>query len=35
MRLPPFHVHPSVWLILGAIAVAYVVAMRRHVPTTP
>jgi len=33
--MPPFHVHPSVWLILGAIVVAYVVAVRRHVPATP
>ena len=35
MRLPPFHVHPSVWLILGAMAAAYAVATRRHVPATP
>jgi putative membrane protein len=35
MPLPPFHVHPSVWLILGAISVAYAVATRRHVPTAP
>ena len=35
MRLPPFHVHPSVWLILGAVAVTYAVATLRHVPATP
>lgn len=33
--MPPFHAHPSAWLILGTLTVAYVVAFRRHVPATP
>jgi putative membrane protein len=28
--MPPFHVHPDVWLLLGSIWVAYTVALRRH-----
>jgi putative membrane protein len=35
MRLPPWHLHASVWLVLGAIVVAYIVAVRRHVPASP
>ena len=28
--MPAWHTHPSVWLVLGASAVAYLVAVRRH-----
>ncbi len=30
MRLPPWHAHPSVWLLFGGIAAAYLVAVHRH-----
>lgn len=30
--MPAWHVHPSVWLVLGAIWVAYLVAARRRTP---
>ena len=30
MRLPAWHLHPDVWIVLGSVAVAYVVACRRH-----
>ena len=33
--MPPFHAHPDVWLLLGSIWTAYLVAVRRHVPATP
>ena len=35
MRLPVWHLHASVWLILGGIVVAYALAVRRHVPSSP
>jgi len=28
--MPAWHPHPSVWLVLGGIWVAYLVAVRRH-----
>ena len=34
MRLPAFHVHPSVVLILGGLVVAYLAALRRHERST-
>lgn len=30
MRLPAWHLHPDVWLVLGSVVVAYLVACRRH-----
>jgi putative membrane protein len=33
--MPPFHVHPSVWLVLGGLWVAYLVRIRRHVASSP
>ena len=30
MRLPPWHVHPSVWLLLGSAVLGYLLAVRRH-----
>src|ERR1700758_1444774 len=30
MRLPPWHAHPTVWLVLGSVAVGYVLWCRRH-----
>ncbi len=30
MNLPAWHPHPDVWLLLGSVAAAYVVACRRH-----
>jgi putative membrane protein len=33
--LPAWHPHPDVWLLLGGIWAAYLVAVRRHVPATP
>jgi putative membrane protein len=33
--MPPFHVHPSVWLVLGGLWAAYLVRVRRHVPSSP
>ena len=31
--MPAVHVHPDVWLLLGGIWAAYLVAVRRHVPS--
>ena len=28
--MPAWHIHPSVWLVLGGVWVAYLVAVRRH-----
>jgi len=33
--MPPFHVHPSVWAVLGGIWVAYVLHVRHRVPASP
>ncbi len=33
--MPAWHVHPDVWLLLGGIWFAYLVAVRRHVPASP
>ena len=33
--MPAWHPHPSVWLVLGTLWVAYLVAVRRHVPVAP
>ena len=33
--MPTWHVHPSVWLVLGGLWVAYLVAVRRHEPVSP
>jgi putative membrane protein len=33
--MPPWHVHPDVWLFLGGILAAYLVAVRRRVPSSP
>jgi len=30
MPLPTWHVHPSVWLVLGSIVAAYLITVRRH-----
>ncbi len=30
MRLPPWHVHPEVWLLFGSIIAAYLIAASRH-----
>ncbi len=30
MSLPPFHVHPDAWLLLGSVAAGYLFAIRRH-----
>jgi putative membrane protein len=30
MRLPPWHLHPDVWLVLGSVLGLYLVAVRRH-----
>jgi putative membrane protein len=32
--MPAWHVHPDVWFFLGGIWFAYVVAVRRHTPTS-
>ena len=32
--MPAWHVHPSVWLLLGGLWAAYLVATRRHEPST-
>jgi putative membrane protein len=33
--MPAWHPHPDVWLLLVGLWVAYLVAVRRHVPTAP
>lgn len=33
--MPDWHPHPDVWLFLGGIWAAYLVAVRRHVPSGP
>ena len=33
--MPTWHVHPSVWLVLGGLWVAYLAAVRRHEPVSP
>jgi putative membrane protein len=30
MVLPPWHAHPDVWLLLGSVVAAYLIAVRRH-----
>jgi putative membrane protein len=35
LAVPAFHPHPDVWLLLGAIWVAYLAATRAHEPATP
>ncbi len=30
MNLPAWHAHPDVWLVLGSVVAAYLVAVRRH-----
>jgi len=30
MRLPAWHAHPDVWLVLGSVVAAYLIACRRH-----
>ncbi len=30
MNLPPWHLHLDVWLVLGSVVVAYLLAVRRH-----
>ena len=34
MQLPPWHLHPDVWLLFGSIVAAYLIAARRHVDAT-
>ena len=34
MVLPPWHLHPDVWLLFGSIIAAYVIACRRHLAST-
>jgi putative membrane protein len=34
MRLPAWHTHLDVWLVLGSVAAAYVIACRRHAART-
>ena len=34
MRLPPWHLHPDVWLLFGSIIAAYLIAARRHLAAT-
>ena len=34
MRLPPWHLHPDVWLLFGSIVAAYLIAARRHLAVT-
>jgi putative membrane protein len=34
VTLPSFHVHVDVWLVLGSVAAAYLVAIRRHAAST-
>ncbi len=33
--MPPWHAHPSAWLLLGWILLAYLAAVRRRVPAGP
>lgn len=33
--MPAWHPHPDVWLLLGGLLVAYLVAARRHTPSSP
>jgi putative membrane protein len=33
--MPVWHPHPDVWLLLGGVWAAYVVAVRRHIPSSP
>ena len=35
MRLPVWHPHPDVWLILGSVWLAYIVAIRRRAAAAP
>ncbi len=35
MRLPDWHAHPDVWLILGGVWLAYIIAVRRHAAAAP
>jgi putative membrane protein len=30
VNLPPWHAHADVWLVLGSVAAAYLIAVRRH-----
>jgi putative membrane protein len=30
VSLPPWHAHPDVWLVLGSVVAAYLIAVRRH-----
>ena len=34
MRLPPWHVHPDVWVVFGSITLVYVLSIRRHLRET-
>ncbi len=34
MALPPWHLHPDVWLLFGSIVAAYLIACRRHLAAT-
>lgn len=34
MRLPPWHVHPDVWVVFGSITLVYVLSIRRHLSET-
>jgi putative membrane protein len=33
--MPTWHAHPDVWLLLGGVWVAYLLAVRRHGPSAP
>jgi putative membrane protein len=35
IALPPYHVHPSVWAVLGGLWAIYLVNVRKHVPASP
>jgi putative membrane protein len=35
MPMPAWHLHPDVWLLLGGICTAYLVAVRQRVPSGP
>jgi putative membrane protein len=35
VRLPPWHVHPSVWFVIGGLWVAYLVKVREHHRAAP
>ena len=30
MNLPDLHLHPDVWIVLGSVVPAYLLAVRRH-----